>query len=124
MNTPSTSVQISQASASSAAAIATALASEPPLPKVVTSNDVDTPWNPATIAMKFSASAFRTRSALTSMILAWPWEVSVTIPAWEPVNEIAWDPNSLIAMDNSAIEMRSPAVSNMSISRDAGTGEI
>ena len=42
--TPSTSEQISQHSASSAAAIATAVVSLPPRPSVVTSFRYDTPW--------------------------------------------------------------------------------
>src|SRR5581483_8831196 len=47
VNTPSTSVKISHAPPS-AAASATAVASEPPRPSVVTSCSDDTPWNPAT----------------------------------------------------------------------------
>ena len=34
------------------------------------------------------------------MIFALPWLVSVTMPACEPVNEIAWRPRSMIAMDS------------------------
>ena len=41
--------------------------------------------------------------------------VSVTIPACEPVNETASWPRSLIAIETSAIEIRSPAVSSMSM---------
>ena len=44
----------------------------------------------------------------------------MTIPACEPVNEIASRPRSLIAIDSSAIEIRSPAVSSMSSSRACG----
>ena len=51
------------------------------------------------------------------------WEVSVTIPACEPVNEIARCPRSLIAIAHSAHEMRSPVDSNMSISRGSGFGD-
>ncbi len=47
VKTPGTSVKISQASAPSAAASATAVVSEPPRPRVVTSCvDVETPWKP------------------------------------------------------------------------------
>ena len=49
------------------------------------------------------------------------WAVSVTIPAWEPVNETAASPRSMMAMHSSAIEMRSPEVSSMSISRAVGS---
>ena len=46
--------------------------------------------------------------------------MSVRIPACEPVNETASWPRSLIAIETSAIEIRSPAVSSMSISRRFG----
>ena len=49
--------------------------------------------------------------------------VSVTIPACEPVNETAASPRSMMAMHSSAIEMRSPEVSSMSISRAVGSLE-
>ena len=60
------------------------------------------------------------RSARTSRIFALPWSVSVTIPACEPVNDTAGTPSASTAMHNSDIEMRSPAVSSMSISRPPG----
>ena len=47
----------------------------------------------------------------------------MTIPAWEPVNEIARWPRSLIAIAHSAQEMRSPVESSMSISRGSGAAE-
>ena len=81
---------------------------------------VDTPWKPATIATRPASSASRMRSARTSRILALPWSVSVTIPACEPVNETAGTPSASTAMHSSAIEIRSPAVSSMSISRPPG----
>ena len=43
-------------------------------------------------------------------------------PACEPVNERASCPRLAIAMATSAIEIRSPAVSSMSISRPGGSG--
>ena len=82
---------------------------------------VETPWNPATTATLPSASASRSRSPRISRILALRWAVSVTIPAWEPVNETAASPPSMMAMHKSAIEMRSPEVSSMSISRAVGS---
>ena len=57
------------------------------------------------------------------MIRALVWEVSVTIPACEPVSEIARCPRSLIAIAHSAQEIRSPVESSMSISRGSGVGE-
>ena len=50
-------------------------------------------------------------------------EVSVTIPACEPVREIARWPRSLIAIAQRAHEIRSPVESSMSISRGSGVGE-
>ena len=50
-------------------------------------------------------------------------DVSVTIPACEPVSEIARWPRSLIAIAHSAHEIRSPVESSMSISRASGVGE-
>ena len=64
------------------------------------------------------------RSARTSMIRALVCEVSVTIPACEPVSEIARCPRSLIAIAHSAHDCRSPVDSSMSISRGSGWGEI
>src|SRR5207237_601950 len=70
-----------------------------------------------------ASSASRTRSMRISTILALPCDVSVTIPACEPVNETASRPRSLIAIERSAIEIRSPAVRSMSSSRGCGRGE-
>ena len=58
------------------------------------------------------------------MIRALVCESSVTIPAWEPVSEIARWPRSLIAIAQSAQEIRSPEESSMSISRGSGSAEI
>ena len=63
------------------------------------------------------------RSARTSMMRALVCEVSVTMPACEPVSEIASWPRSLIAIATSAHEMRSPVESSMSISRGCGRDE-
>ena len=62
------------------------------------------------------------RSARTSRIRAFVCEVSVTMPACEPVSEIARCPRSLIAIAQSAQETRSPVESSMSISRGSGLG--
>jgi hypothetical protein len=50
-------------------------------------------------------------------------EVSVTIPACEPVSEIASRPRSLMTIAASAHEIRSPVDSSMSISRGCGRSE-
>ena len=63
------------------------------------------------------------RSARTSMMRAFVCEVSVTMPACEPVSEIARCPRSLIAIAHSAQEMRSPVDRSMSISRGSGVLE-
>ena len=63
------------------------------------------------------------RSARTSRMRAFVCEVSVTMPACEPVSEIARWPRSLIAIAHSAHEIRSPVESSMSISRGSGLGE-
>ncbi len=85
------------------------------------SRAVEMPWNPATTATAPAASVSRIRSPLTSRIFALPWTVSVTIPACEPVKLTAWTRWSMIAMQSSAIEMRSPAVRSMSSSRPCGS---
>ena len=63
------------------------------------------------------------RSARTSRMRAFVCEVSVTIPACEPVSEIASWPRSLITIAASAHEIRSPVESSMSISRGCGRSE-
>ena len=59
----------------------------------------------------------------TSTIFAFPCTVSVTIPACDPVSEIASSPRSAIAIATRAQEMRSPTEMSMSISRGFGCGE-
>ena len=48
----------------------------------------------------------------------------MTIPACDPVSEIALWPMSWIAIAHSAQEIRSPVESSMSISRESGRSEI
>ncbi len=57
------------------------------------------------------------------MIRAEVCQLSVTIPACEPVSEIARWPRSRIAIAHSAQEIRSPEDSSMSISRGSGAAE-
>ena len=94
MNTPETSVYSSQASALRVWARATAVVSEPPRPKNVTSFSVLTPCEPATTGTRFSSSAAWTLPGVISTILALPWLVSVMNPAWLPVKESAGTPRS------------------------------
>ncbi len=71
-----------------------------------------------------SSSAEWIRWARTSTIFAFVCVVSVTIPAWDPVSEIASCPRSSIAISASAQEMRSPTEISMSIARGFGRAEI
>ena len=117
-------MKIWQLSAPRAAASATAVVSEPPRPSVVISWPVETPWKPATSTIFPSSSASWIRWARTSTIFAFVCVVSVTIPACEPVSEIASWPRSSIAISPSAQEMRSPTEISMSIARGFGRSEI
>ncbi|CAB4597117.1 unannotated protein [freshwater metagenome] len=58
------------------------------------------------------------------MMRARPCAESVMTPAWLPVKERASWPRFEIAIARSAIEIRSPAVNNMSSSRPFGIGVI
>src|SRR3954469_14372846 len=73
--------------------------------------------------MRSSSSAARMRSARTSRMRAFVCEVSVTMPACDPVSEIARWPKSLMTIAASAHDWRSPVDSNMSISRGSGWSE-
>ncbi len=99
------------------AANATAVASDPPRPRVVISRSTETPWKPATTGTLPPARASRRRSPLTSLILARVWSLSVMIPTWLPVNDCASTPRSASAITRSDIEMRSPVLTSMSYSR-------
>ena len=54
------------------------------------------------------------------MIRASEWRSFVMMPLWLPVKEMASPPSSRIAMESSAMAMRSPAERSMSSSRRAG----
>ena len=73
---------------------ATAVVSEPPRPRNVTSLSVETPWEPPTTGTRPSSRAARILSGRTSRIRAFMWLVSVRNPAWLPVNESAGTPAS------------------------------
>jgi hypothetical protein len=57
------------------------------------------------------------------MIRASMWRSLVMMPDWLPVKLMASPPSSRIAIDSSAIEIRSPAESSMSSSRRSGLAE-
>src|SRR5919198_1796522 len=92
-------------------------------PGTIRGSAVETPWNPATSTRRPSSSASWIRRARTSTIFALPCTVSVTMPACEPVSEIASWPRSSIAIAASAHEIRSPTEISMSSSRGFGRGE-
>ncbi len=69
------------------------------------------------------ASSSWTRNGRTSMIRASTCRSLVMMPDWLPVKLIASPPSSRMAIDSSAIEIRSPAVSSMSSSRRSGFGD-
>ena len=100
------------------------MVSEPPRPKVVTSSSSEIPWKPATIATWPSEIERATRSGTMPVIWARPYAEVVWIPACAPVKACAGTPNSLIAMDRRDIEIRSPAVRRMSISRSGALSVI
>src|SRR5205823_13464809 len=70
------------------------------------------------------ASSSCTRKGLTSMMRASTCRSLVMIPDWLPVKLIASPPSSRMAIDRSAMEMRSPADSSMSSSRRSGFVEM
>ena len=87
---PFTSVYISHLSAFKADASATAVVSDPPLPRVVTSPYSETPWKPATITTSLFFNSFKITFSSMEDILAEPWNSSVNIPAFCPVRLIAF----------------------------------
>lgn len=99
--------------------------SEPPRPRVVTSLVLSvTPWKPATIATEPLSTVSRMRPGTTSTMRALPCTASVMTPACWPVKDFALTPRLLMAIARSDMEMRSPAVRRMSISREGGIGVI
>ena len=124
VNTAGTSVKISHSPAPSAAATATAEASEPPRPSVVTSPAAETPWKPvtSTMAPRSSSSWMRCGSMPVSRALPCAW--SVPIPACRPVSDTAFEPSSVTAMAASAHEIDSPTDSSASSSRSGGRAEM
>jgi len=124
VNTAGTSVKISHSDTPSAAATATAEASEPPRPSVVTAPSGEIPWKPVTSAIAPSFSASTIRSGRTSRSRALPCVSSVRMPAWPPVKDMAREPSSCTAIEASAQEICSPTESRASSSRICGRADI
>src|SRR5688572_19118539 len=103
--------------------MATAVVSLPPRPSVVTSRLYETPWYPAITTIRPREISSWTRNGRTSIMRASMWRSLVMMPDWLPVKLIASPPSSRIAIDSSAIEIRSPADSSMSSSRRSGFAE-
>ena len=120
---PSTSVRISQTRALSAAASATAVVSEPPLPSVVISRSSVAPWKPATTGTFPSLSACWMRVGLMSVIRAREWWRLVRMPAWGPLKEIDGTPRPWRHIATSGAVMVSPFATSMSSSR-AGASAV
>ena len=85
---------MSQRSASSAAAKATAEVSEPPRPSVVMRPSGLTPWKPAMTACSPSPNFCTSRVVSISMIRAAPWEELVSIGTCQPCQLRAGTPIS------------------------------
>jgi hypothetical protein len=83
---------MSQRSAFSAAATATALVSEPPRPRVATRPARVTPWKPATTATSPASSAAASFSGGTSSMRAVPWASSAMIGTCQPSQDFAGRP--------------------------------
>ncbi len=112
---PSTSVYISAAHCSFAA-IATAVVSDPPRPKVVISPNSFKPWKPATTAIFPWLKCFSMFVVSISSILFFVCNPPVFIPAWNPVNATASNPFSFKIIVSRAIDTCSPVDMSKSIS--------
>ena len=120
---PSTSVYILH-SHPKAAARATALVSDPPLPRVVISPSSLTPWNPVTMT---TFPSFRWLSILSTSILFILLFVCIPIVftfAWEPVSDTAFSPSAFNAIARSVTVCCSPVDKRESSSLWSGFEEI
>ncbi len=120
---PSTSVYISQGHFNFAAK-ATAVVSEPPLPRVVISPSSFIPWNPATTTIFFVSKHVLILLISMSEIRDFVWDPSVKIPAWNPVRDTESCPKSLSAMDINEVDTCSPVAINISSSLLSGFSDI
>src|SRR5216683_2920752 len=110
---PSTSVKISQASAFSAAASATAVVSDPPRPSVVMLPWSSMPWKPATTAISLR---LRLSNSFSPSMLR--------MRAWWPRKLRAFPFSSWMARARSPTETCSPVETTTSCSRWLGRREI
>ena len=112
VNIPSTSVYTSHTEADNAAARATAVKSDAPLPSVVVSSVGVRPWNPATMTTLPLLISSLMRSVCICAIRAAPCVVSVLMPACLPLRLMAGTPRPRRviairdALTNSPVEMR------------------
>ena len=83
---------MSQRSAFTAAAMATALVSEPPRPSVEMRLSGAMPWKPAMTATWPSLKRWMRNEPSMSAMRAAPWALSVLIGICQPCHERAWMP--------------------------------
>ena len=123
-NTPSTSVYISQLSVLNIFAIATADASDPPLPIVVISPFCEIPWKPGKIATPFSSKYSLIFSTLIFIILEFVCSPSVSIGICQFNQDFAFTSILVKAPDNKADVTCSPEDKRTSISLLLNSSEI
>ena len=122
--TPSTSVKIWHRSAPKAAARATALVSDPPRPRVVTSPTRLIPWKPATRTILFLSSSRWMRSESMRLMRASEYVLLVWSPTCHAHRLMTGRPMPSRAMAHRAMEICSPVLSSISISRLEARGLI
>jgi hypothetical protein len=105
-----------------AAAMATAVVSEPPRPRVVMSPSSSSPWKPATTAISPRFSESVSRSASMERMRALAWALSVRIRTWGPVKLRAFPPCPWMARAVSPMLTCSPVAATTSCSRSSGRG--
>ena len=118
---PSTSVYMSHLIADIWAAIATAVVSDPPLPRVVTSPPSVTPWKPVIIGIVSFSTTSRIFLASTSRIFALEYELVVLIEIWDAENDFAFTPLEWSAIVNRAELTVSPVDTKASNSLLSGS---
>src|SRR5882672_3422842 len=121
---PSTSVKISQASALSAAASATAVVSDPPRPRVVMLPWSSIPWKPATTAISLRLRLSNSFSPSMLRMRALEKAESVRMRTWWPRKLRALPFSSWMARARSPTETCSPVETTTSCSRWLGRREI
>ena len=115
---------MSQRSALSAAASATAEVSEPPRPSVVTRPSGDRPWKPGTIGTSPAAMARAMSAVSMSTMRALVWAASVRIGICHDIQERAFTPSCCSAIASRPIVTCSPVATTTSYSRASCSGAI